>query len=109
MTRRDYSHEINTEVRSISGFYELDEEGVLEIDGKRVLYVLGNAAVDSACCGSYGCRFAVVPGRMVKWMYKRDSSGIPQSEVEPLRDRHVRNLVEEELKRTKGVAQVSFW
>ncbi len=106
---RDYSHELNTEVRSISGFYELDEEGVIEIDGRQILYAMGNAAVDSACCGSYGCRFAVVPGFVVKWMCEKNSSGIPLSEVEPLRDQRVRTVVEEELKRGKGVVQVVFW
>jgi len=52
---REYTHELNKEIRSISGGYELEMEGELEIYGKEVLYVVGNAVVDSSCCGMGGC------------------------------------------------------
>ena len=38
---RDYSHEIGQEVRSISGGYELDREGTLEVDGHTIVYAVG--------------------------------------------------------------------
>ncbi len=106
---QDYSHELNKEIRSISGGYELDGEGILDMDGREVLYAVGNAVVDSACCGAYGCRFAVVPGYMLEWKYKTDPDGTPLSRVQPLRDELVRKKVEAKLRNTESVAQVIFW
>lgn len=106
---KEYSHELNTEVRSISGGYSLDEEGGIDIEGREVLYAVGNAAVDSTCCGVYGCRFAVVPGYVVKWKYKKNLSGVFVSEVEPIRDHLAKRQIEEILRGVKGVTQVVFW
>jgi hypothetical protein len=51
---REYTHELNREVRSISGGYELEREEKFDMHGKEVLYVVGNAVVDSSCCGVGG-------------------------------------------------------
>lgn len=106
---KDYSHELNTEIRSISGGYRLEEEGRIEIAGREVLYAVGNAAVDSACCGVYGCRFAVVPGYVVKWKWKANTAGILITQVEPVMDRPTRREIEKTLRKLKMVTQVVFW
>ena len=106
---KEYTHELNTEVRSISGGYCLDEEGIIEMDGRQVLYVLGNAVVDSSCCGVYGCRFAVVPGYVVKWKYKTTEDGIPVSEIEPIPGEQTKQELTRYLKTKEGVTQVQFW
>ncbi|MBI5251933.1 MAG: hypothetical protein HY912_20770 [Desulfomonile tiedjei] len=107
--RRDYLHELNTEVRSISGGYNLEEEGRIEIREREVLYAVGNAIVDSACCGAYGCHFAVVPGYVLKWKYKRSADGVFISAVEPITDHLVKKQIENTLQDLEGVTQVVFW
>ncbi len=104
-----YTHELHAEVRSISGSYHLEEEGGIEIEGRKVLYALGTAAVDSACCGSYGCYFALVPGYVVQWKCKTDVAGLFISEVEPITDHSAKKKIEEILRGEKGVTQVVFW
>ena len=62
---REYTHELNREVQSISGWYKLYKEEKIELMGKEVLYVVGDGVVESSCCGTGGCCYAVVPGFIV--------------------------------------------
>jgi hypothetical protein len=43
---KEYPHEIKREFQSISGKYILEKEERIEVDGKVVLYAVGNAIVD---------------------------------------------------------------
>lgn len=106
---REYTHELNIEVRSISGGYNLEEEGKLEVRGKEVVYAIGNAVVDSACCGTYGCRFALVPGYVINWKSKKNAYGVSLSLVEPVTDHMARKEIEDTLRTMKVVQQVVFW
>ena len=106
---KDYTHDLNREVRSISGCYELQSEGKIEMDGREALYVIGNAVVDSSCCGTWGCCYALVPGFVVKWKYKKNDEGIPVSEVEPIIDEGPKKKLKKLLETKFGVTQVQFW
>jgi hypothetical protein len=105
---KDYTHELNGEIRSISGGYVLVEEGNIVLGGREVLYIIGNAAVDGACCGSYKCCFAVVPGFLLRWKYRKNDTGVDVSEVEPIADQQVRKEIETRLRAVECVAQVIF-
>ncbi len=106
---KEYTHELKKEVRSISGGYELEMEGKIEMEGKEVLYAVGNALVDASCCGTWGCRYALVPGYVVSWKYKKDDKGIPVSTVEPISDEPAKKELSQLLKKKEGVTQVLFW
>ena len=103
-----YTHELGREVRSISGSYELEKEAKLEIHGKEVLYVVGNAVVDSSCCGVWGCRYALVPGYVKKLKTRQDDHGLWISEVEPVIDGATRQKITRVLKEKETVQQVQF-
>ena len=105
---REYTHELNREVRSISGGYEFEREGNLQIDGREVLYVVGNAVVDSSCCGVGGCRYALVPGYVRQFKTRQDEQGLWISEVEPIIDRATRQEITRVLKEKEIVQQVQF-
>jgi len=105
---REYKHELNREVRSISGGYEFEKEGSLQIDAREVLYVVGNAVVDSSCCGVGGCRYALVPGYVKKFKTRQDDHGLWISEVEPIIDRATRQEITRVLKEKEVVQQVQF-
>jgi hypothetical protein len=106
---KDYTHMINKEIRSISGGYVIDNEHKIEIDGKEVLYAVGNALMDSACCGTFGCRYALVPGYVVRWKHKVNGEGIPISEVEPITNSHVKDQLTKHITGKEGVTQIQFW
>lgn len=103
-----YTHELGREVRSISGGYELEREGKFEMHGKEVLYVVGNAVVDSSCCGVWGCRYALVPGYVRQFKTRQDEQGLWISEVEPIIDRATRQEITRVLKEKEVVQQVQF-
>jgi hypothetical protein len=105
---REYTHDIGREVRSISGGYELELEGKFEIHGKKVLYVVGNAIVDSSCCGMGGCRYALVPGYVKKFKTRQDEQGLWISEVEPIIGMAARQEITRVLKEKEIVQQVQF-
>jgi len=105
---KEYTHELGREVRSISGGYEMEMEGKLEIHGKEVLYVVGNAVVDSSCCGGGGCRYALVPGYVRQFKTRQDEQGLWISEVEPIIDRATRQEITRVLKEKEVVQQIQF-
>ena len=105
---REYTHELNREVRSISGSYELEKEAKFDIHGKEILYVVGNAVVDSSCCGVWGCRYALVPGYVRQFKTRQDEQGLWISEVEPIIDRAARQEITRAIKEKEIVQQVQF-
>jgi hypothetical protein len=106
---RTYTHELNQEVQTISGWYELHKEERIELMGKGSLYVVGHAVVDSSCCGIGGCHYAVVPGSIVSWKSGTNEAGLFTSVVEPIRDEEVQEELHKILTEKEGVSQVLFW
>lgn len=81
-----YVHQpLDTEIRSIGGYYKVMEEGHLDFEGRKVLYVLKGAHVDNSCCGAGGLGFVSVPGYLVRWKSSTSEDGLPVSEVERVR------------------------
>jgi hypothetical protein len=106
---KTYTHELNQEVQTISGWYELHKEERIELVGEEILYVVGNAVVDSSCCGIGGCHYAVVPGSIVSWKSGTNEAGLFTSVVEPIKDEKVREELQKILTEKEGVSQVLFW
>lgn len=108
MTQK-YTHDLNKEVRSISGWYVLHKEGRLSHMGEEFLYVVGDAVVDSSCCGIGGCRYAIVPGSIVSWKCGTNEDGLMTSVVEPVTDKELKKKLSQLLSKREGVSQVQFW
>jgi len=108
MTRK-FSHSLNKEIQSISGWYKLFKEERIELYGKEFLYLVGDAVVETSCCGVGGCRYVVVPGSVVNWKSETDEEGWPVSHVEPLRDEKTQTELTQILLKKEGVSQVQFW
>lgn len=102
------SHELKegTLVRSMSSWYEIESERSLYMDGHKVLYSLGRAVTDNACCGVFGCRFAVVHG-FCKTNYGNAESG-NDWEIERISDAEWRGRVSEAISHVEKVHQVQF-
>jgi hypothetical protein len=106
---RPFVHTLNEEFRSIAGWYALYKEDTIEYDGKQILFLLGEGAADSACCGSGACRYALVPGVVLNWKNSTDDQGRPISLIEPLVDPEVKEQVKRRIMAAEGVPQVQFW
>jgi hypothetical protein len=106
---QEYVHQaLNQEVTAIGGYYLLVKEVRLPFHGREVLYLVGQAAFETACCGVGGCAYGLVPGFILRWKKERNKDGLAVSLVEPIRDGGVQEQVRRLIERDEGVHQVSF-
>ena len=106
---KEYEHvPPGTEVESISGRYTIMREEVLEVDGKKLLYILANASVDSSCCGTGGVYYAIVPGYGVDGQIKTDEDAPGKTAVRPVREEVERKRIEKMIMHKEGVGQAIF-
>lgn len=108
----EYIHQIidnEHEIQSISGHYAVEKELRLEYCENIVLCVIGTGIIDSSCCGVGGCRYALVPGYVIKWKEATDSAGSMVSEVEPVTEENSKKKISKILKKREFVTQVNFW
>jgi hypothetical protein len=105
----DFIHPVlNTEIRTISGQYVLTRERRLAFNDQRVLYYVGCATVDSSCCGVGGTSYALVPGYIREWKYKKSRGDLSISRVEPIRDTGIQSEIRQLILRNEAVQQVNF-
>ena len=93
----------------ISGYYVPQQEVKLKYGSREVLYVIGQAVVDSSCCGTANCQYAMVPGYIIRWQPEMNKDGLPVSEVELISDKATRNNIRKIIKETEHVSQIEFW
>ena len=106
-----YTHqELNKEQVSIAGYYVPLKEVRLKYNGREALYVVGQAVIDSSCCGCANFVYALVPGYIVNWQSEKGEDGFPVSEIEPVADEDSRDKIRKIIKEAEcGVSQVEFW
>jgi len=110
----EYTHsKLEEEVRSIGGAYTPGKEGKLKYKDREVLYVLGQANLDSSCCGSGCWCYSNIPGYVVNYRYKTNDKGLPVSEVEIITDKNDQEEIKKILRATEplaeGVCEIYFW
>ena len=106
---KEYIHQTGEEVRAIGGGYELQSEDILELDGKKILYVLGYGVFDTSCCGVGGCRYALVPGLLHEYKASTTPDGHFVSQVQPVIDEELRGKISKQLLAKEAIQQVQFW
>lgn len=106
---KDYIHEVNREVQSISGWYVLQREERLSHKGKQYLYVVGVGVVETSCCGTGGCAYALVPGAVMQWKTRTNDEGLRVSQVEPVKDEALQKELTRIITQKETVSQVQFW
>ena len=105
-----YTHlELDKDVRCIAGFYTPRKEIRLKYGDREVLYVVGQAIIDSSCCGSGNWGYAIVPGYILNWQNSKNEAGLPVSEVEPISDEKARNNIRQIIQTNEAISQIEFW
>ena len=106
---KDYVHiDLNEEITAIAGYYVLTRETRHPFHDREILYFLGYCIIDNSCCGSGNLSYAIVPGFIIEWKYKKTPDGFPVSRVEPIRDRALQNDIRSLIKQKEVVSQVTF-
>ena len=106
---QDFIHPIlGQEITAIGGHYVFNKEGRLTFDSRQVLYLVGYAVVDTSCCGVGGCAYALVPGIVKGWKYKKDDDGLSVSQIEPIIDADQQQEIRRLIQKKEIVQQVTF-
>jgi len=105
----DFVHpELNQEHSTIAGYYFILKEDRFSLKNREVLYLIGSGVYDNACCGGGNCSYALVPGLIVDWEYKKNNEGRSISRVEPVKDENLRKEISRIMKEQETVSQVIF-
>lgn len=105
-----YTHRpLGEEVRSISGYYAIDEEKRIPFQGREILLAKGSYMVETSCCGTGGCGFALVPGYVLQWKASTNEKGEPVSRIEPVTDEEEKRALSKLIRESEQVQQVNFW
>lgn len=105
-----YTHiELDQEHRALAGYYTPHKEVRLQCNGREVLYVTGQAVIESSCCGAGSYAYALVPGYIVGWQQETNEQGLPVSEVEPVSDKKAQLDIRMAIEEAEHVLQVEFW
>lgn len=108
--RLEYTHlPVNQDVTCIAGYYTPCREVRLKYNGREVLYVVGQAVIDSSCCGLGTWGYVLVPGYIVNWHKQTNANGLPVTEVEPISDRTVKDSIRRLITEAEAISQVEFW
>ena len=104
-----YVHQgLNQEVTAIGGHYVLVKEVRLPFGAREILYLVGHAAFDTACCGVGGCAYALVPGFVLNWKNRTNADGLAVSHVEAIQDIDEQEQVQRLIEKREPVHQVLF-
>ena len=106
---QDFIHpELGQEITAIGGHYVFNTEQRLSFNECDVLYLVGYAVVDTSCCGIGGCAYAMVPGYVRKWKYKKIETDELVSQVEPVREADEQASISQLIQKKERVQQVTF-
>lgn len=99
---------LDEEVRAIGGHYVLTKEIRASLRCRDILYFVGYAVIDTSCCGVGGCIYAIVPGFVLEWKYKKAANNQPVSRIEPVKDPAIRQEIRRLIEDREKLHQISF-
>lgn len=110
MAKMEFTHPaLGEEIRSLAGYYVPREEQVMPYNGKEILLLLGDACIDSSCCGCASWSYIQVPGFLVK-KQASGKAGQPRiSEVDTIEDKAVKEKLIQSLAEKFPGARVEVW
>ena len=104
-----YTHlELNSEVCSIAGYYAPQKEVRLKYDDRDVLYVVGQAVIESSCCAAGSWEYAIVPGYILNWQNETNKADLPVSEVEPIPDKETQKNIGRIITEAEAISRIEF-
>ncbi|MFH2131457.1 MAG: hypothetical protein ABIK68_13865 [bacterium] len=104
-----YTHyPLNEENNAISGHYVVTDEIRLPFQNREILYLTGYSVVDTSCCGTGGCGYALVQGFIRNWKFRQGPEGFAETEIEPIREESVKKELRGLIDQQQTVTQINF-
>ena len=109
----EYTHlPLGIDVPAYAGYYSPEKEVRIPFRGRKILYVIGQVVIESACqeitCATGSSYYAIVPGYILKWQYRRNEDGLPVSEIETITDFKTRKEIEQILREREAATRIEF-
>ena len=99
---------LNEQVTAIGGSYYYTDEVRAVFEEDDLLYYIGAMVVDTSCCGTGGCAYAMVPGFVREWKYGTDDQGRTVSRVCPVTQKARQDRIAAFIRKKHTVQQVTF-
>ncbi len=104
-----YTHRaLNQENTAIGGHYVITKEVRLPFETEEILYLVGYGILDTTCCGTGGCAYAMVYGYIDKWKNGKDQDNLITSDIIPIRNDSLKKRISDVIKTCETVTQVNF-
>ena len=109
----EYAHlSLGEDVPAFAGYYMPEKEVRLPFQGREILYVIGQVVIESACqeitCTPGSSYYAMVPGYILRWQYRKNEEGLPVSEIEPITSFKTKKEIEHLIQEHEAVTRVEF-
>ena len=109
----EYTHlPLGQDVPAFSGYYSPEKEVRLPFHGREVLYVIGQVVVETACqeitCNPGSSYYAMVPGYILEWQYRKNEEGLPLSKIETITDLKTRKEIERVIQEREAITRIEF-
>ena len=90
------------------GYYV--DEGVMEFNGRKLLYLVMESDLMSFCFFRRERRLTTidVEGYVVRWKYRANENGSSVSQIEPVRDEEEQREIKETLQSKHAVSGINF-
>jgi len=107
----EYVHPIlGQDIEGRAGYSVPLEEGIMEYEGREVLYTLGYACVERSCCsGNSTWGYIQVPGYVISRQIGSDHEGASVSQVEIIENEEDRARIKQVLLSKYPGSQVEIW
>ncbi len=106
----EYTHqELGKDYGGIAGYYTPQKEVRLDYQGHEILYIVGQAVIESSCCGTGNWDYVLVPGFIVQWRNGKNSAGLPTSIVEPVENTKVQKDLTRIIEARENTNCITFW
>lgn len=98
---------LNAQVDAIGGHYIITREERLSNPEGEVLYFVGHAVTERACCGLGGCGYVIVAGHIVSLSFRLTHDNRSISTIIPVKEKWYADITNT-IRKKEGVNQVHF-
>ena len=101
---QDFVHpQLGREITAIGGHYVFDKEIRMPYGGRKILYFVGYAVLDSTCCA-----YVLVAGFIKQWKYKKGPDNCYISKMAPVLSHSVQKDIRKLIQKKEMVFQITF-
>jgi hypothetical protein len=109
----EYTHlPLGKDVPAFAGYYVPEKEVRIPFHGREILYIIGQVVVETSChegtCTVGSDYYAMVPGYIMKWQYRKNEEGLPVSEIEMITDFKTKKEIEHIIQEREAATRIEF-